>query len=154
LIEAVGDDCSANFPVHHVGRWRKAIGAKAMQRLPAFHEASRKQARGRKTQLSEILGLNVMDDAQGDVGTWPYLLVLMPTQQSRDAALAELWSARLGVGRLFIHALCDYDYLPFSQADTPNARDFAARTLTITNSPWLKDDDFLKICEVLERVIG
>jgi dTDP-4-amino-4,6-dideoxygalactose transaminase len=154
LIEAVGDDCSANFPVHHVGRWRKAIGAKAMQRLPAFHEASRKQARSRKAQLSEILGLNVMDDAEGDVGTWPYLLVLMPTQRSRDAALAELWSARLGVGRLFIHALCDYDYLPFSQVDTPNARDFAARTLTITNSPWLKDDDFLKICEVLERVIG
>lgn len=154
LIEAVGDDCSANFPVHHVGRWRKAIGAKALQRLPAFHEASRKQALSRKAQLSKILGVNVIDDAGGDIGTWPYLLVLMPTQQSRDAALAKLWSTRLGVGRLFIHALCDYDYLPFSQVDTPNARDFAARTLTITNSPWLNDDDFSKICEVLERVIG
>jgi dTDP-4-amino-4,6-dideoxygalactose transaminase len=154
LIEAVGDDCSANFTVHHVGRWRKAIGAKALHRLPAFHEASRRQAQGRKAQLRKILGVNVIDDVDGDVGTWPYLLVLMPTPQSRDSALAELWPARLGVGRLFIHALCDYDYLPFGHVDTPNARDFAARTLTITNSPWLDDDNFLKICEVLERLIA
>ena len=153
LIEAVGDDCSANFPVHHVGRWRKSIGAKALHRLPTFHEDSRKQALMRKLQLSKIRGVNVMDDTDGDVGTWPYLLVLLPTEQSRDSALAELWAARLGVGRLFINALSDYDYLPFGQIETPNARDFAARTLTITNSPWLKDDGFLKICEVLERVI-
>ncbi len=154
LIEAVGDDCSADFQVHHVGSWRKSVGANALRRLPAFHEASHKQALGRKAQLIKILGVNVIDDADGDIGTWPYLLVLMPTEQARDAALAELWPARLGVGRLFIHALCDYDYLPFGKVETPNARDFAARTFTITNSPWLKDDDFLKICEVLERVIA
>jgi hypothetical protein len=78
----------------------------------------------------------------------------MPTQQSRDAALDKLWQARLGVGRLFINALCDYDYLPFKGVDRPNARDFASCTLTITNSPWLREVDFLKICEVLETVIG
>lgn len=154
LIEAVGDDCSANFPVHHVGRLRKAIGAKALQRLPAYHEVSRKQALSRKALLNKIVGINVLDDAQGDLGTWPYLLVLMPTQQSRDMALTELWSAKLGVGRLFIHALNEYDYLPFSEVSAPNAQDFAARTLTITNSPWLNEEDFLKISEVLERVIG
>ena len=154
LIEAVGDDCSANFPVHHVGRFRKAVGAKALQRLPAYYDVSRKQALRRKEILNGIVGLNVLDDAQGDTGTWPYLLVLMPSQQSRDLALAELWSAKLGVGRLFIHALNDYDYLPFSEVSAPNAQDFAARTLTITNSPWLNEEDFLKICKVLERVIG
>jgi perosamine synthetase len=154
LIEAVGDDCSANFPVHHVGRWRKDVGAKALQRLPNHYETSSRQALSRKTQLNKISGVNVIDDAEGDVGTWPYLLVLMPTQRSRDAALTELWPAKLGVGRLFIHSLNNYDYLPFSKVKVPNAEDFAARTLTITNSLWLKEDDFLKICEVLERVIG
>lgn len=154
LIEAVGDDCLVNFPVHQVGRWRKAVGAKALQRLPTYHEESRKQALSRKAKLDKISGINVLGDAEGDVGIWPYLLVLMPTQRSRDAALAELWTAKLGVGRLFIYALSDYDYLPFSEVKAPNAQDFAARTLTITNSPWLKEDGFLKICEVLERVIG
>ena len=140
--------------MHHVGRFRKAVGAKALQRLPAHYDVSRKQALRRKEILNGIVGLNVLDDAQGDTGTWPYLLVLMPTQQSRDLALAELWSAKLGVGRLFIHALNDYDYLPFSEVSAPNAQDFAARTLTITNSPWLNEEDFLKISKVLERVIG
>jgi dTDP-4-amino-4,6-dideoxygalactose transaminase len=154
LIEAVGDNCSVNFSVHHVGRWRKAIGAKALLRLPSFHEVNLNQALSRKTQLSQISGITVIEDKDGNIGTWPYLLVLMPTQQSRDAALDKLWQARLGVGRLFIHALCDYDYLPFKEVDTPNARDFASCTLTITNSPWLREVDFLKICEVLETVIG
>jgi perosamine synthetase len=154
LIEAVGDDCAEDFPVHQVGSWRKSVGAKALQRLAAFHEKSREQALNRKAQLSKIVGLSVIDDEVGNTGTWPYLLVLMPTQKLRDDALAELWAAKLGVGRLFIHALCDYDYLPFSQIEMPNAQDFAARTLTITNSQWLEDDGFLKICEVLERIIG
>lgn len=154
FIEAVGDDCSAHFPVHQVGRWRKAIGAQALQRLPAFHELTRAQALRRNAMLNKISGVEVLDDAAGDAGTWPYLLVLMPTQQARDAALSALWSAKLGVGRLFIHALCDYDYLPFKQVSAPNAQDFASRTLTITNSPWLKEGDFIKICKVLERAIG
>jgi dTDP-4-amino-4,6-dideoxygalactose transaminase len=38
--------------------------------------------------------------------------------------------------------------------DLPNARDFAARSLTISNSPWLTDADFEAICAVLGTVLG
>ncbi|MFM9913745.1 MAG: DegT/DnrJ/EryC1/StrS family aminotransferase [Methylophilaceae bacterium] len=151
LIEAVGDDCSPNFPLHQVGRWRKTIGAHALQRLPDFIALTTAQALRRKARLTAIAGISVMEDNDGDSGTWPYFLVLMPSQQARDKALAQLWPAELGVGRLFIHALPDYDYLRFDSTDTPNARDFAARTLTITNSLWLEEDDFLQICKVLEQ---
>ena len=154
LIEAVGDDCSVNFPVYQVGRWRKSIGARSLQRLASFLTSTREIALSRIAILSKINGIRIMIDADGDVGTWPYLLILMPTLESRDSALAELWPAGLGVGRLFIHALCDYDYLPFRNAQTPNAREFAEQSLTITNSPWLSDDEFMKIYEVLERIIG
>ena len=95
-----------------------------------------------------------MDDAVGDEGTWPYFLVLMPNEKTRDKVLSELWCAGLGVGRLFIHALPDYSFLTLAQTDTPNARDFAARTLTITNSPWLDEQDFMKICSVLEHAVA
>ena len=73
-----------------------------------------------------------------------------------DAALERLWTSRLGVSRLFIHALPDYDYLTtiVPRADVPNARDFAARTLTISNSLWLGDEDFEQVCGELERVIA
>jgi len=66
-----------------------------------------------------------------------------------------LWTAGLGVSRLFIHALPDYPYLAaqLGPADVPNARDFAARMLTISNSPWLQERDFLRIFSVLAHVI-
>ena len=156
LIEAVGDDCSANIPLHRVGAWRKTIGAHALKRLPSFLGNTAKQAINRKALLAAIPGICVMDDAAGNTGTWPFFLVLMPTQQSRDHALAQLWQAGLGVGRLFIHALPDYPYLTtlFNNTAMPNARDFAARALTITNSLWLREDDFLHICSMLEKSLG
>lgn len=153
LIEAAGDDCAADFPLHQVGRLRKTIGAHALKRLPDFIALTTQQALLRKSQLAGISGISFMDDHAGDAGTWPYFLVLMPTQQARDLALSKLWPAGLGVGRLFIHALPDYNYLAgaFDQTNTPNARDFAARTLTISNSPWLGDSDFTYICAVLAQ---
>lgn len=156
LIEAVGDDCSANFPLHRVGNWRKAIGACALKRLPDFILKTTAQAMRRKSRLAKISDISVMDDDVGDTGTWPYFLVLMPTQQARDRALSQLWPAGLGVGRLFIHALPDYPYLAsmLDQENTPNARDFTARTLTISNSPWLNEGDFMHICAVLEQSLA
>lgn len=156
LIEAAGDDCAADFPLHRVSRWRKTIGASALKRLPDFIANTSEQALRRKSLLTNITGIRVMDDNIGDVGTWPYFLVLMPTQAARDLALSKLWAARLGVGRLFIHALADYAYLTsaFDSSNTPNARDFAARTLTISNSLWLNEDDFMHICTVLEQSVA
>jgi dTDP-4-amino-4,6-dideoxygalactose transaminase len=80
----------------------------------------------------------------------------MPDAASRDAALAALWTSGLGVSRLFIHALPDYGYLRgiVPAADLPHARDFAARSLTITNSPWLRDDEFARIVGQLRRALG
>jgi len=151
LIEAVGDDFSADIPMHRVGAWRRAIGANALARLPSFLATLFEQAAARKKRLAAIPGVTVMDDPEGARGTWPYLMALMPTVQARDAALARLWPAGLGVSRLFIHALPDYPYLAahLGKVDVPNARDFAARMLTISNSPWLREADFLRICSVL-----
>jgi perosamine synthetase len=120
-------------------------------RLPWFLAVTAEQAKRRKSRLQNIAGITVLEDAAGDAGTCPVLQVLMSTQQARDSALETLWPAGLGVGRMFIHALPDYDYLApyFPAADTPHARDFAARMLTISNSPWLRDNDFEHICNVL-----
>ena len=151
LIEAVGDNFSADLPVHRVGAWRRAIGANALARLPLFLDTLSAQAVERKIRLAAIPGIRVMDDPEHGRGTWPYFMVLMPTAQARDAVLARLWPAGLGVSRLFIHALPEYPYLVshLGRADVPNARDFAARMLTISNSPWLRDADFRQICAVL-----
>ena len=154
-VSAVGDDFPLTIPLHRVGRWRQAVGAHAATRLPAFLDQLSAQAQRRLPRLRLIAGIEVLDDPAGAQGTWPFLLLLLPDQKRRDAALAQLWQAGLGVSRLFIHALPDYAYLAdiVPAQDVPHARDFAARSLSISNSPWMTDDDFETIRRTLEAVL-
>lgn len=155
LVEAVGDDFGFDIPLHRVGRYRKSIGANALSRLPQFLQQLATQAAPRQAQLQAIPGLHVLEDTPGGQGTWPYLMLTLPDQLARDAALHQLWGAGLGVSRLFIHALPDYDYLRhlFRDAAVPNAREFAARMLTISNSPWLQQDEFNQSCSGIAAVV-
>ncbi len=54
---------------------------------------------------------------------------------------------------MFIHALPDYAYLRgiVPQEDMPNARDFAARMLTLGNSAWQTREETAEILQVLAR---
>ncbi len=152
-VAAVGDGFPLEIPLHRVGRWRQAAGAHAAARLPAFLDRLSAQAQRHLTRLRRIDGIEVLDDPAGARGTWPFFLALLPDQRRRDAALAQLWQAGLGVSRLFIHALPDYAYLAdvVPAQDVPQARDFAARSLTIGNSPWMTGTDIEAICSVLDR---
>lgn len=155
-IAAVGDDFDADIPLHTLGRWRRSVGARAFARLPAFLDACAAQAQRRKARLSRIDGVEVLDDPPGAAGTWPFLLLRLRDERMRDAALRDLWGAGLGVSRLFIHALPDYGYLQpvVGEHDVPNARAFAATTLTVSNSPWLDDATFEAICARLQAAIA
>ncbi|QWF17537.1 DegT/DnrJ/EryC1/StrS family aminotransferase [Lysobacter capsici] len=151
--EAAQDVFPSEIPLHRVGRWRQAIGARASARLPEFLDAARKRALLRCSQMRAIEGVEILSDRTGERGTWPALLLLLSDPAARDAALAKLWGAGLGVSRLFAHALPDYDYLRgvVAPAQVPNARDFAARLLSIGNSQWLDDVAFARIVEVLQE---
>jgi len=155
-VAAVGDDFGPDIPLHPLGRWRQGVGTAAFARLPAFLDTTRRQALARLDALRTLPGVEVFGDAPGTQGAWPFLLLTLPTSAARDAALDRLWTAGLGVSRLFIHALPDYGYLRDLVPATPlpNARDFAARSLTITNSPWLRDGEFARIVDTLRGVPG
>lgn len=154
-IAAVGDDFDFDIPMHRVGYIRRNVATNAFQRLPAFLQTLHLRAQQRIQQLQKISGIQVIVDQYGQ-GVWPFLMVLVPNNQQRDAILKELWTSPLGVTRLFIHTLAQYDYLQpiVPTVSTPNAEDFAARMLTITNSPWLTDVQFAQICAVIQRVVG
>lgn len=153
-VAAVGDQFGPHIPRHRVGRWRQAVGAHAATRLPGFIDTLRMQAQARVARLRQIEGVHVFDDAPGTRGTWPMLLLRLRDERRRDAALAQLWTSRLGVSRLFIHALPDYAYLAdrVPRQNVPHARDFAERTLTLSNSPWLDGASFETICRTLEAL--
>ncbi len=155
-VGAVGDRFPPRIPMHRVGSWREGVGSRAAARLQGFYAQLERQALRRLDVLRAINGLDVLDDPAGAKGTWPYFLLTLPASTTRDAVLEELWTAGVGVSRLFIHALPDYVDLDAGvpKLDVPNARDFAARSLTISNSPWLDDDTFACITDTLASVVA
>ena len=156
LIQAAGDDCSFTFPLHKVGAWRKNMGASAVKRLPGFIDKTKRLAENRLSQLINIPGINVVIDAEEGEGVWPFFIVQMPSESMRDRVLEKLWDKGLGVGRLFIHALKDYDYLApyFGDSEVPNAQAFASQTFIITNCIWLGEQDFARICDVISEQVA
>jgi len=160
-VAAVGDDFSPDIPLHTLGRWRRSVGARAFARLPDFLDACTAQAQRRKARLAQIPGIAIVDDASGTAGVWPFFMLRLRDEAVRDAALRELWSAGVGVSRLFIHALPDYAYLQpifdehvVGEHGVPNARAFAATMLTLSNSPWLLDGEFEELCVKMREAVG
>ena len=151
---AVGDLFSLNdIPLHSLDRLRLRVAGNALSRLPDFLEQGRTRAAQRTARLATGGRLKVLHGVAGSSPVWPMLMTLMPDKASRDKALRALWTAGLGVTRLFIHALPDSaslaGLLP-AAAPCPNARELAGRMLTVTNSHWLCDESFENIATVLE----
>jgi len=155
-VAAVGDRFDPLIPLHRVGRWRQGVGTRAAARWPAFLAERRALASRRVARLQQIDGLDVITPGVGTEGSWPFLLLRLPDEACRDAVLARLWTAGVGVSRLFVHALPDYAYLAdrVPQEPMPNARDFAQCTLTLSNSPWLDDATFEDVALVIGQVLA
>ena len=151
LIGAAADRFDHRIPIHSVGRWRDAVGARAINRLGAHLERSAAVAERLRRRFEGLGGARILVDAPGDSGTWPALFFLMPDRASRDAVLARAWAGGIGAGRMFIHALPDYpDLRPvLPPAEVPNARDLAARSLTFGTSPWLGEAEEDAMAEAL-----
>ncbi len=156
-IAAVGDAFSSDIPLHRVSRWRRRVGERAATRWPAHAAQLHAQAQRRIPLLEKLPGVQVLKDPDGASGAWPFFLLRLATPAARDAVLDSLAASHFGVSRLFVHALPDYAYLHGcvdSDADVPNARAFAAQTLTVSNSPWLDDAAFAELLERMDAALG
>ena len=153
LIEAVGDLFDFKLPIHNVSKFRQHVAANSIKRYPAFIEKTTKQALARIEKLEQIEGIKTLKDNASDKGTWPFIMILCPTMKIRDQILSHLWAGPLGITRLFINALPDYQYLSSIIPETavPNAQSFANKMLTISNSLWLTDHQFEKILTVIKQ---
>jgi dTDP-4-amino-4,6-dideoxygalactose transaminase len=153
VLGALSERFAPRIVAHHVSRWRRAVAQRAAVRLPAFLAAGRARSQARLQRLADIPGVEVLQDEPEGLGTWPCFIVLLPDTARRERALAHLWTAGLGVSRPFACALPDYPQLAsiVPPCDVPNARDFAARTLTVSNTHWMRDDDFEIVRNAIAR---
>jgi dTDP-4-amino-4,6-dideoxygalactose transaminase len=152
-IAAAGDLFASHIPLHRVSDWRQSVGSRALLRLPDFQRDLARQATIRLPELTRVPGIKVMTDHPGTTGTWPIFMAELPNEELSNQVLDELWGAGLGVARMFAHALPDYEYLHtwVGEQSVPNAKRFAACSITISNSLWLDDASFERIVAVLSR---
>ena len=146
-IRAIGDYFDDDIPLHPVSDWRKGVAARALARFPAHLAASHSTRDRLLAALAGVAGLELHRPRAGDEPSSIFVLVTLPSVRQCAATLERLWHSTLGVSKLFAHVLGDYDYLvgKLAPAATPNARDLAARTLTLTTSPWMEEADIAKI---------
>jgi perosamine synthetase len=151
-VRAVGDYFDFAIPAYEFDDVRKRIGAAALKRLPEFVQDNRQRGLARREILEREQGLSVPGENSGAEGSWPFLVVMTEHKSHRDCIMDELWQSGLGVTRLFIHDLASYDYLRkiVPQVEMPNARSFADRSFSITNSHFLADSEFGTIVQRLK----
>lgn len=151
---AAADDCSRDIPLHRVGTWRQSVGAQALCRLRTFQSELTNRAASRVEQLKSIEGVSVLGDGLGAEGTWPVLVVRFESQFVCRAVLTALWPAGVGVSILFARPLPGYAFLRsiVTPASVPRAWEFAARTITISNSVWLDKARFARIVREIRQL--
>ncbi|MBS0292993.1 MAG: DegT/DnrJ/EryC1/StrS family aminotransferase [Proteobacteria bacterium] len=157
-VQAAGDDFGDVIPRHALGAWRRRVAVRALHRLGRFQARLADQAHERMARLAAIPGLEVVGDlVPGTRGTWPVLLLRLHSGAARDALLRAHWGAGLGLSLPFVHALPDYGRYDHVLAgargeDVPRARDWAARLVAVSNSPWLDEERFARLLQILEHV--
>jgi perosamine synthetase len=151
MIRALGDDF-APIALHAVGRWRQAVGARALPRLAAHLDESR----ARFDRLAARLPRDwVHPPRPGEAPSATFLFVTLPEARQADQLLKDTARTGLGLSRLFAHAITDYPALSglIEPAALPAARDLAARTVTLSTSGYLSradEDRVIAACEALE----
>jgi len=155
LIRAVGDEFRYGIPLYRMSSWRRRIGASALSRLPAAISANAERGRTRASELRQIPRIIVIDELPDTAGTWPVLTVLTDLPETRDRIMESLWSEGLGVNRTFVHDLTGYKYLEniIPRTDVRNARSFADRSFSVSNSEYLSDEDFRRIGIAIARAV-
>ncbi|QNP47209.1 DegT/DnrJ/EryC1/StrS family aminotransferase [Diaphorobacter aerolatus] len=151
-ITAAGDDFDAFIPQHTLGAWRRRVGVRALKRLTSHLAQAQARAENRIQTLAQISGVEIVRDvAPNAQGTWPVILLRMPSRVSRDALMRAYWSSGLGLSLPFVNILPDYvRYAPLLGRAVLDsvmiARDWAQRLVAISNSEWLTDVQFERLC--------
>lgn len=151
-VEAAGDRFDPEVAVTRVSDWRKRVGSSALRRLDDHLARCRARFEDLARRLPAIGGLFVHLPPSHVQPSATVLLAYLPPHPKRDAFIDALWRSRLGVTRMFSHAIGDYPELAAHMlpSATPNARELAAGTIAITTSPLASDATFDAIIGTLE----
>lgn len=154
-IKALREDFSLDFPVHAVSGFRKAAGHAGFGRIEDAIGSQRAKAAYYIDGLGGLPGLSVVQEADGDTATYPYVTVVFDRPEQKVKALRAFNGRGLGVSQVYARALADYGYLRgmVPNASSQGARRLAARTITLSTSPFMKKRHIEKCLKIMHNIL-
>ncbi|MFA5177492.1 MAG: DegT/DnrJ/EryC1/StrS family aminotransferase [Candidatus Omnitrophota bacterium] len=145
---------TADFPLHKVSGIRKRLGQAMFPRLETAIAKQRLLASAYIAGLKDAAGIKLITEAAGDSSNYPYLTLLFNESAKRDQALHIFKDSGLGVSRIYLAAITDYDYLKSIVGDQPcpNARYIARNHLSLTTSTFLKPEELSLVIEKIKKI--
>ncbi|MBI4981544.1 MAG: DegT/DnrJ/EryC1/StrS aminotransferase family protein [Candidatus Omnitrophica bacterium] len=152
-LKAFAEYYTIDFDIHNVSNFRKKIGHFEFSRLENEITKQREKAGYYLEALKQQPGITTIRESKDDKATYPFLTILFNTPQRKENAFNKLIGSGLGIFQAYACAITDYDYLKeiIPQNPCPNAKDIAARHLTISTSTFLKNRDLETVINKLRE---
>jgi dTDP-4-amino-4,6-dideoxygalactose transaminase len=152
-LKAFAEYYTIDFDIHNVSNFRKKIGHFEFIRLENEITKQREKAGYYLEALKQQPGITTIVESKDDKATYPFLTILFNTPQKKENAFNKLIRSGLGIFQAYACAITDYDYLKetIPQSPCPNAKDIAARHLTISTSTFLKNRDLETVINKLRE---
>jgi perosamine synthetase len=144
-------DEQTDIPVHEVSAWRKRVGTALLTRMRSHLEAARTSYQRLGHALASVPGIRLHHSPPGAIPPCSYLIVTFASAEQAIWLLTTPEARGLGVSRLFAYALDRYAHLSgiVERGETGNATDLAARTITLTTSPYMTEAEREGVVELV-----
>jgi len=155
-VRAWGEYFTTDFPTHNVSNFRKAIGHIDFSQLNGRIIQQQKQADLYLKRLNDLSGIRTPRSLPGASASYPYLTLIFDDPQKRDLVLRKLQNSGLGLSRIYLSALPQYDYLKniIGRADCPQAGYLAERALSLSTNVFLKPETLESLTKTIIKLTG
>src|SRR5208337_2334528 len=153
-LKAAMEDFTIDFPVRTISPARQLIGHRQFNRLDQEIDHQRQKALFYFSRLREVRGLSLVEEMPGSIATYPFVTVIFDSPEQKGKAVRAFAKTHLGASFVYALAIADYGYLNGIVPDRncSNARSLSARSLTLSTSTFLTDDDLAEAVEILKKL--
>ncbi len=146
----IGDhEASWGYTLGGLGGAQAALGLMLLRRLDDINRQRRENACRIIARLRELDFVRIPTHPKVAEPIYLRLPVLVEDEERRDHLFRRLWTAGVGVGRMYQHPLPDL-FPQFSSGTYPGASYIARHLLTLPTHHYLTDDDLERITHIFE----
>jgi dTDP-4-amino-4,6-dideoxygalactose transaminase len=146
----IGDhEASWGYILGGLGEAQAALGLILLRRLDDINRQRRENAHRMIARLQKLDFVCIPTPPKVAEPIYLRLPVLVEGTERRDHLFRRLWTARIGVGRMYQHPLPDL-FPQFGDRTYPGASHLARHLLTLPTHHYLTGDDIERITHIFE----